>query len=111
MDGIDLTQLCGERIYQLEVGEVCCHGTYACHVGSISRDGLWAGGMKGPTYGREIRFGTRNPGEYMLSGMRTDAQVAVYVDLALASSEGILFYRSANNVILSKGLQGSLPTL
>ena len=85
MDGIDLSQLCGERITQLENGEVCCHGTYACHVESILRDGLRAGGIKGPTHRRDIHCGTRNPGEYMLSGMRTDAQVAVYINLALAS--------------------------
>ena len=109
MEGTDLSQLCGERITQLENGEVCCHGTYERHIDSILRDRLRAGGLRGPEHRRGIHFGTRNPGEYMLSGMRFDAQVAVYIDLTLASLEGILFYRSENNVISTQGRLGILP--
>ena len=70
MEGIDLSQLCGERITQLENGEVCRHGACERHIDSILRDGLRAGGLKGPEHRRDIHFGTRHPGEHMLSGMR-----------------------------------------
>merc|ERR1712232_449086 len=41
--------------------------------------------------------------------MRQSCQIAVYVDLPRASKDGILFYRSANGVILTEGLDGILP--
>ena len=40
--------------------------------------------------------------------MRENADVAVYVDLAEAARQGILFYRSKNDVILTQGLNGVL---
>jgi 2'-phosphotransferase len=40
------------------------------------------------------------------SGARADANVAIYVDVAAAMGAGVKFYRSQNEVILTKGLQG-----
>ena len=44
--------------------------------------------------------------EGVRSGMRTSAYIHIYVNAAKAMSEGIRFYRSANNVILSDGIDG-----
>lgn len=43
------------------------------------------------------------PGQ-VISGMRRDAQVLIYVDLEKALSAGCPFWRSENGVVLSEGL-------
>lgn len=40
----------------------------------------------------------------VISGMRWDAQVLIYIDLRKALAAGCPFWRSENNVILSEGL-------
>ncbi|CAI7675208.1 unnamed protein product [Penicillium pancosmium] len=40
----------------------------------------------------------------VISGMRSDAQVLIYIDLRKALAAGCPFWRSENNVILSEGL-------
>lgn len=44
--------------------------------------------------------------EGVRSGMRSSAYIHVYVDAARAMADGIKFYRSSNNVILSDGIDG-----
>ena len=39
----------------------------------------------------------------VISGMRSSAQVYIYIDVHKAMKDGITFFRSANNVILSPG--------
>lgn len=109
MEGIDMDELCGEPILDLEDGEVCCHGTYESHFDSILRRGLLAGGSQGQTFRRHVHFSIRPPGETVISGMRQNCQIAIYVDLSRAAREGVRFYRSANNVILSEGVGGAVP--
>jgi len=47
------------------------------------------------------------PGESgVISGMRTDCQVLIWVDLVKANAAGIVFMQSANGVILSEGKDG-----
>ncbi|RKP24629.1 KptA family-domain-containing protein [Syncephalis pseudoplumigaleata] len=74
------------------------HGTYHRCWPSIAQEGL--------------RRGTRNhvhlavglPGEHgVISGMRTSAQIHIYIDAARAMADGIQFLRSANGVILTAG--------
>ena len=51
-----------------------------------------------------IHFAAGEPGsEGVISGMRACAQVYIYIDLHKAMEDGIKFFRSANNVILSPG--------
>ena len=51
-----------------------------------------------------IHFAAGEPGsEGVISGMRACAQVCIYIDLHKAMEDGIKFFRSANNVILSPG--------
>jgi 2'-phosphotransferase len=40
------------------------------------------------------------------SGMRKSADVFIYIDVESAMRDGIQFYRSANNVVLSSGIDG-----
>lgn len=108
LQGIDMEQLC-EPVEELRPGEVCCHGTFEKHLESILSKGLLAGGIFGQRHRSAVHFSIRNPGEEVLSGMRYDAQIAVYVDLPRAVRSGIRFFRSANDVILSEGRGGAVP--
>eukprot|EP00920_Eleutheroschizon_duboscqi_P010125 GHVT01023586.1.p1 GENE.GHVT01023586.1~~GHVT01023586.1.p1 ORF type:complete len:202 (+),score=51.31 GHVT01023586.1:276-881(+) len=45
----------------------------------------------------------------VISGMRRNSDVAIYVDVARALRDGIAFYEASNSVILSDGLDGVLP--
>ncbi|KAE8375628.1 KptA family-domain-containing protein [Aspergillus bertholletiae] len=47
---------------------------------------------------------TGDHGEKVISGMRRDAQVLVYIDLKKALAAGCPFWRSENGVILSEGM-------
>ncbi|XP_037044022.1 putative tRNA 2'-phosphotransferase [Bradysia coprophila] len=44
------------------------------------------------------------------SGFRSSSEILIYVDVSKAVSDGVVFYRSANNVILTEGLDGVLPS-
>lgn len=39
----------------------------------------------------------------VISGMRINAEVIIYINLKLAITEGLQFYKSLNNVVLSPG--------
>merc|ERR1712152_54787 len=59
-----------------------------------------------------IHFAAGEPGsEGVISGMRGSAQVYIYIDVHSAMKDGLKFFRSSNNVILSPGNdQGIIPT-
>lgn len=109
MEGIDMEELCGSTVHELNPGEVCCHGTYEKHLQSIITNGLKAGGNQGPTFRKDVHFSIRHPGDTVVSGMRQSCQIAVYVDLPRAARDGVRFYRSSNDVILSAGIDGVVP--
>jgi len=51
-----------------------------------------------------IHFAAGEPGEEgVISGMRSSAPVFIYIDVEKAMNDGIKFFKSANNVILSPG--------
>ena len=76
---------------------------------SIIDHGLIVGGTCGKRSIRnDIRFAVRPPGHELRSGTRSDCGIVVCVDLARAANDGIEFYRSANDVILSAGMDGVL---
>ena len=58
-----------------------------------------------------IHFAAGEPGsEGVISGMRSSAQVYIYIDVHSAMKDGLKFFRSSNNVILSPGNdQGVIP--
>ena len=85
---------------------VCIHGTYKAAISSIISHGLSR--MKR----NHIHFsaGELNDGR-VISGMRRSSEVLIYIDVSKAMSAGITFFRSLNNVILTRGLcdSGTVP--
>lgn len=81
---------------------VCVHGTYKECLQQILEGGLKR--MKR----NHIHFamGMPNTGEVM-SGMRKSCDIAIYVDVASAMADGVKFYKSSNDVILTAGIGGS----
>jgi 2'-phosphotransferase len=74
--------------------EGCFHGTYTKNLDLIKKNGLSK--MKR----HHIHFAES---EISKSGKRFDTNVKIYINMGLAMIEGIKFYRSANNVILTPG--------
>lgn len=78
------------------------HGTYMKAWASIRKSGLSA--MKR----NHIHLAA---GEYghVTSGVRPNCELYIYIDVPAAMAEGVVFERSANGVILTKGVNGVLP--
>lgn len=43
-----------------------------------------------------------------VSGFRSSSEILIYINVSKAMSDGVVFYRSANNVILTEGINGVL---
>lgn len=43
-----------------------------------------------------------------ISGFRSSSEILIYINVRKAMADGIVFYRSANNVILTEGIDGVL---
>ena len=85
---------------------VCIHGTYKAALPSIISLGLSR--MKR----NHIHFSAGEPNDgRVISGMRRSSEVLIYIDVSKAMSAGITFFRSLNNVILTRGLcdSGTVP--
>lgn len=92
-----------------DLPRVCVHGTYTRHLQSILQKGLLAGG--GVSNRNHVHFAPFEPGDgRVISGMRTNCEVAVYLDLRGALAAGVPFFLSANRVVLSPGLGGVVPS-
>ncbi|KAJ3258430.1 hypothetical protein HK104_006989, partial [Borealophlyctis nickersoniae] len=92
-----------DEITSPEDAPVVVHGTFGKFWPKIAREGLkvmnrqhmhFAAGLLGQ--------------EGVISGMRKTCDVFIYIDMEKAVADGIKFYRSANNVILSSGMDGVL---
>uniref|UniRef100_K3WIU9 2'-phosphotransferase n=1 Tax=Globisporangium ultimum (strain ATCC 200006 / CBS 805.95 / DAOM BR144) TaxID=431595 RepID=K3WIU9_GLOUD len=80
----------------------CIHGTYIKFWESIRETGL------SRMTRNHIHFTTQEVVEGdVVSGMRTDCNLLLYIDFPLALADGIKFFRSSNNVVLSPGFEDS----
>lgn len=81
---------------------ICVHGTNIKAWRSIAKKGL-------SRMNRQmIHFARGLPGdESVISGMRASSTVFIYLDLSAALADGIAFYVSDNNVLLSPGVGDS----
>lgn len=86
----------------------CIHGTYHYHWNSILEHGLLAGGLQRYDGRNEIHFACEEPAALggtrrAISGMRGDCDFVIWLDLRKAIEDGLPFYISDNEVILSPG--------
>lgn len=83
--------------------ELCVHGTYTKFIKSIKESGL---NKMARTH---IHMATGFPDDSkVISGARGSSDVFIIIDTEKALNDGIEFYRSANGVILTEGVNGVL---
>ena len=83
--------------------ELCVHGTYTKFINSIKQSGL---NKMSRTH---IHMATGFPSDsQVISGARGSSEVFIVIDMEKALADGIEFYRSANGVILTSGVNGVL---
>lgn len=80
------------------------HGTYTEVLPLIREQGLKRMART------HIHFAPALPENGVISGMRGSADVVIYIDMAKAMQDGIQFYLTSNQVILTAGIDGCLPT-
>jgi 2'-phosphotransferase len=80
----------------------CIHGTYMKFWASILENGL-----SRMTRNHIHMTPAEVTGGEIVSGMRASCDLLLFIDHALAMQDGIKFYRSSNNVILSPGFGDS----
>ncbi|XP_058104625.1 uncharacterized protein LOC131248375 [Magnolia sinica] len=83
---------------------VCVHGTYKKNLESILQSGLKR--MKR----LHVHFSSGLPSDgEVISGMRRDVNVLIFLDVRKALEEGMKLYISDNKVILTEGFDGIVP--
>lgn len=95
---IEVPDLELEPIISDENYPIVIHGTYYKCWQSIRQQGL------NRMTRTHMHFAAGLPGESgVISGMRSTCDLVIYIDMAKALADGITFFCSANNVILSQG--------
>ncbi|AEC10540.1 putative 2'-phosphotransferase [Arabidopsis thaliana] len=87
-----------------EEAPVCVHGTYRKNLESILASGL----KRMNRMHVHFSCGLPTDGE-VISGMRRNVNVIIFLDIKKALEDGIAFYISDNKVILTEGIDGVLP--
>ncbi|XP_024023089.1 tRNA 2'-phosphotransferase 1 isoform X1 [Morus notabilis] len=83
---------------------VCVHGTYKKNLESILESGL----KRMKRFHVHFSCGLPMDGE-VISGMRRDVNVLIFLDVKKALEEGMKLYVSDNKVILTEGFDGVVP--
>ncbi|CAE7712864.1 unnamed protein product, partial [Symbiodinium sp. CCMP2592] len=99
------------RITAPEEVPLAVHGTYLRHYASIYQQGLRAGRDRGQRARKHIHFAMALPRDQhrATSGMRTDVEILIYLDISRALRDGMHLYVSTNSVVLSEGFNGCIP--
>ncbi|XP_065859387.1 uncharacterized protein [Euphorbia lathyris] len=91
-------------ILSAEEFPVCVHGTYKKNMESILKSGL----KRMQRLHVHFSCGLPTDGE-VISGMRRDVNILIYLDVKKAIQEGMKLYISDNRVILTEGFDGVVP--
>lgn len=83
---------------------IAVHGTYYRFWDSIKAEGL-----KRMTR-NHIHMTENEKFSANTSGFRSSSEILIYINVPKAMSDGVVFYRSANNVILTEGINGVLSS-
>ncbi|EGR29175.1 hypothetical protein IMG5_161250 [Ichthyophthirius multifiliis] len=84
--------------------DVVVHGTYQQHIKPILEQGLSIMGRN------HIHFAIGYTSDKVISGMRKTCDIFIEIDVIKAINDGIQFFVSKNNVILSSGKNGILES-
>ncbi|KAF8049085.1 hypothetical protein N665_2298s0006 [Sinapis alba] len=87
-----------------EEAPVCVHGTYMKNLESILASGL----KRMNRLHVHFSCGLPTDGE-VISGIRRNVNVLIFLDIKKALEDGIAFYISDNKVILTEGIDGVVP--
>lgn len=98
----EVTKLSLTKLTLEEINFDVVHGTYYRFWKSIKNGGLKIMNRN------HIHFACTSVFKDNVSGFRKDAEILIFVDVPTALKDGIEFYRSENNVILSDGVNGVL---
>ncbi|CAK0820423.1 unnamed protein product, partial [Prorocentrum cordatum] len=98
------SELLLEQITDPSTVTECVHGTYLVHWPFVKRQGL------SKVARNHIHMANGLPEDGKIRGMRSTAELFVYVDVPKAMEDGVIFFRSKNDVILTVGIDGWLPT-
>ncbi|KAF9617810.1 hypothetical protein IFM89_038992 [Coptis chinensis] len=91
-------------ILLVEEAPVCVHGTYKKNLESILQSGLK------PMKRLHVHFSSGLPsGGEIISGMRRDVNILIFLDVRKALGDGLKLYISDNKVILTEGVDGVVP--
>lgn len=97
-----------ETLSASELAQESCivHGTTREAWESIQQDGALSRMKR-----KHIHFAVGLPDDKgVVSGMRKSSQIYIYIDSQKCANDGIIFYRSENNVLLTAGVDnGKLP--
>ena len=86
------------------------HGTYLVNWPSIQQRDLLAGGLKGTNFRNHVHFALGLPkAGGVISGMRSDCDLYMYMNVRTALAKGLPLFRSNNGVILTPGIHGKVP--
>ena len=101
------------RVDVTDVPDILYHGTFSWLYASIVGRGLLAGGRHKSR--QDIHFVGGDPtgptsSTNIISGMRSSSNIVLQVDGPQAARDGITFFLSSNGVILTKGIDGALPS-
>lgn len=96
----EVSELSLTKLTQNEILFDVVHGTYYRYWESIKRHGLKRMNRN------HIHFACTAVFKDAVSGFRKDAEILIFIDVPAAMRDGIEFYRSENDVILSEGTNG-----
>ena len=88
-----------ERLTDPYLVPVCIHGTYLKAYAAIEASGGLSRMKRNHIHFAPADLDTVN----VQSGLRSNVEVKIYINVSRAMEDGIVFYRSANNVILTPG--------
>lgn len=97
-----------EKISKMRTGEQIIHGTSMKNWKLIKESGYLSKMTRNHIH-FSIGLLNNNAGINVISGMRENCTVFIYVDFESSKNEKIEFFRSKNNVILSNGVNGKIP--
>lgn len=88
--------------------EIIVHGSYYRFLDKIKSEGLKCMNRNHIHFTSKDKIDFSSNKEEKVSGFRESSQILIYIDFKRAISDGIKFFKSENNVILSAGVNGCI---